>query len=75
MAQTIAVPGDYAEFAPDTATTQRRPAAPSLLARLRSLFGGAQSSEVEGFIQANGGALTDDLEREISRRFGRIVGN
>ncbi len=73
MAQTIALPAGYADFAADAAAI-RQPAAPTLLARLRSLFGGARPSEVEGFIQAHGGVLTDDLEREISRRFGRIAG-
>jgi hypothetical protein len=34
----------------------------------------AAEREVEQFIQRNGGRLTDELEREISRRFGRIAG-
>lgn len=31
-------------------------------------------SEIGRFVAANGGVLTDELERAISRRFGRIVG-
>ncbi len=31
-------------------------------------------SEVERYIAMHGGVLTDDLERAISRRFGRTVG-
>jgi hypothetical protein len=34
----------------------------------------AAEREVERFIHRNGGRLTDELEREISRRFGRIAG-
>lgn len=30
-------------------------------------------SDVARFIENNGGVLTDDLERQISRRYGRIV--
>jgi hypothetical protein len=35
----------------------------------------AVEREVERFINQNGGRLTDELEREISRRFGGIVGS
>jgi hypothetical protein len=35
----------------------------------------AVEREVERFIRNNGGRLTDELEREISRRFGGIVGS
>ena len=31
-------------------------------------------SEVGDFIQQHGGVLTDELEREISRRFGNMAG-
>jgi len=33
-----------------------------------------RTSDVGAFIAANGGILTDDLERQISRRFGTVVG-
>lgn len=50
----------------------------TLLERLdgywRSSREARNDSAVERFIQENGGALTDDLEREISRRFGRMAG-
>lgn len=34
----------------------------------------AAEREVEQFILRRGGKMTDDLEREISRTFGRTVG-
>ena len=33
-----------------------------------------REDEVARFIRANRGALTDDLERELSRKFDRIAG-
>jgi hypothetical protein len=49
-----------------------------LVARLKALFAPVKpqsESEVIGdFIQSNGGVLTDDLEREISRRYGSWAG-
>lgn len=45
----------------------------TLLARLFAARSPRQS-EVERFIKANGGVLTDSLEREISRRFGNMSG-
>lgn len=33
-----------------------------------------QESEIATFIEHHGGVLTDDVEREISRRFGSIAG-
>ena len=33
-----------------------------------------QESEIATFIEHRGGVLTDDIEREISRRFGNIAG-
>ncbi len=33
-----------------------------------------RESEVARYIAANGGQLTDEMEREISRRFGRSAG-
>lgn len=41
----------------------------------RSAVATDRESAVERFVNDRGGALTDDLEREISRRFGRIAGS
>lgn len=48
----------------------------SLLERLKTLLPvrNRTDSAVETFIAANGGVLTDALEREISRRFGNHAG-
>lgn len=40
----------------------------------RSANAADHDSAVERFINDRGGVLTDDLEREISRRFGRVAG-
>lgn len=40
----------------------------------RSALASDDESAVERFINERGGVLTDDLEREISRRFGRLAG-
>jgi hypothetical protein len=57
----------------DTSVTT--PTTSNLVDRLRGLFRADRTDEgVEAFIQANGGVLTDQLEREISRRYGTMVG-
>ena len=33
-----------------------------------------QDSEIASFINEHGGVMTDDLERQISRRFGSMAG-
>ena len=33
-----------------------------------------REGDVARFLAANGGQFTDDMEREISRRFGNVVG-
>ncbi len=40
----------------------------------RSAAAADNDSAVERFLKDHGGVLTDDLEREISRRFGRMAG-
>lgn len=49
----------------------------ALLERISDRMYTAERKEREGqvarFIRENGGVLTDDLERRISRDFGRIV--
>lgn len=48
---------------------------PSLIDRLRGFFGRDRAeNDVAAFIQANGGVMTDQIEREISRRYGGMVG-
>jgi hypothetical protein len=51
---------------------------PSLIDRLRSLMTSGSSTqkedEIGAFIETHGGVLTDDLERQISQRFGHMAG-
>ena len=51
--------------------------APTFFERLSRVFWAAQNRRAEKtvakFIARNGGELTDDLEREISRRYGHMV--
>lgn len=74
MAQSFTMPAGFAGTTSDAAPAAKLPTATSLLARLRSLLPGRAPSEVEAYITANGGVLTDDLERDISRRFGSAAG-
>ncbi len=50
---------------------------PSVLTRLMAALTMARhrsnERDIARFIAARGGALTDDMERELSRRFGSIV--
>jgi len=73
MANSYTMPSGFAGSRPDTVSTPTLPTASSLLARLRALLP-ARRNEVEDYIAANGGVLTDDLERDISRRFGSAAG-
>lgn len=70
MARDLLLPSPFVD-----AFSASRGASPGKLSDfLRSFFGSKPAqSEVERFIMANGGVLTDTLEREISRRFGRVV--
>ncbi len=72
MANNIAVAPDYQ----DVLSSEEAATRPTLWSTLKDVLGWSRSSnrEVENFIQANGGVLTDSLERDISRRFGHIVG-
>jgi hypothetical protein len=45
-----------------------------VLARLVEARQRQAQAEVARYVAMNGGVLTDDLEREISRRYGGIVG-
>jgi hypothetical protein len=60
---------------PGTGNSQRRGGMLlRIVTALRESRRRAAEREIERFIQRNGGRLTDELEREISRRFGRIAG-
>lgn len=74
MSQTLTFTGAYADVASPAKTAGQPAFGATVIARLKALFGGSRTADVETFIQANGGVLTDDLEREISRRFGRAAG-
>ena len=77
MAQTTA---NYADLASFELGTRAAVAAsrPGLFKRVARAFAASRQrkaeSDIARFIQANGGTLTDNLEREISRKFGNIVG-
>ncbi|MFM9943446.1 MAG: hypothetical protein ACKVP7_28610 [Hyphomicrobiaceae bacterium] len=73
MAQSFPLPTTYPVAPSSTGVARPLPTAQSILARLRSLFP-KKESEIGAFIKAKGGAMTDELEREISRRFGRASG-
>lgn len=56
----------YSAFAPVAADA---PSAPrDLAARIRAWFARPSKDPIEALIEANGGVLSDTLEREISRR-------
>ena len=73
MATSFTLPSAYAGTRPESVSAPFLPQASTLLARLRALLP-RRRNEVEAFIAANGGTLTDDLERDISRRFGSAAG-
>ena len=45
----------------------------ALSAYLAQRAAARRAGRIAAFIEANGGDLTDDLERTISRRFGSVV--
>jgi len=64
-----------------TATIVVAPKKADVLAYVRSIFDRIRAREdaraesrIEAFINLHGGELTDDLERQISREFGRPAG-
>lgn len=65
-------------LADDTADTWSTPA-PSLRDRLLALLPTMRThtkgEDVADFIAANGGVMTNTLEREISRKFGGFAGS
>lgn len=62
----------------DATQVVHAPKAPGILTRfVKSLMESRQRAadrEIERFIQMRGGRLTDETEREISRRFGNLAG-
>jgi len=79
MANTFA--SDAAEFDSTTGAVAAQPRSTGL----KGLFGAISSriaasrqrrvdSEVGHFLESHGGHLTDDLERQISRKFGNQAG-
>ena len=64
-----------ADLAPATAVA---PAPAKLAERFGRLFSFVRpksaESQIGDFIEQNGGVLTDELERQISRKFGHMVG-
>jgi hypothetical protein len=65
---------DYAGVAVETASEAKR----SLLQRIRGYFRAQHrarvDSEVARLIRAHGGVMSDELEREISRKLGSMAG-
>lgn len=45
----------------------------SISERIAARLAARKAASIARFIEANGGELTDDLERQISRRFGSVV--
>ena len=74
MARDIALYHDFTATA-DAATAK----SPSIWARMIEAVAASRQRKaeraVERFIAQNGGQLTDDLERRISRKFGRMAGD
>ncbi len=63
------------------ATITKAPAVkgPSVWTRMLEAFASSRrrqaESAVERYIAMNGGRLTDNMERDISRKFGRMAGD
>ncbi len=71
MARDVSLPLPFVGAIP----AARAPVTGKLREFFRSLFRPKPAeSEIERFVRHNGGVLTDQLEREISRRFGTVVG-
>lgn len=72
MAKTVALAGDFV----DLEVAGAAPAKPTFLQRFYAAMiksrQRAAEREIERFICMRGGVLTDDLEREIGRRFGQM---
>lgn len=62
-------------FEPAPAAGRKKPLLDRLGAYFRAYLGRprGRDARIGRFIQAHGGTLTDELEREISRRFGHSL--
>ena len=76
MSLNLTMNAASADFAPARAPAAAT--APNLFARVLDILRSARlrrsESDIAEFLQSQGGVLTDDLERQISRRFGHMVG-
>jgi hypothetical protein len=72
MARMIGIAGSAAlsSSAAETSKSVRRPS--SLARRIMSLLRGAKDRDIERYIRQRGGVMTDDIDRELSRHFGRM---
>jgi hypothetical protein len=78
MARSIGFELDAMDATQVVSSGVRAPQKPSLFARFfASLMLSRQRAadrEIERFIEMRGGRLTDETEREISRRYGNLAG-
>ncbi len=77
MSLNLTMHAASADFAPARTPTAAT-ATPSLFARVLDVLRSARlrrsEADIAAFLESHGGVLTDDLERQISRRFGHMVG-
>ena len=70
---------DIVTVTPTAAPTAKAPAGLSIWARFAQMIATSRrrkaENAVETYIRNNGGRLTDNLERDISRKFGRMAGD
>lgn len=58
----------------DTPAPARKPLLRRIIDRIIASRQARADRFVEQFIRSRGGIITDEMEREISRKYGRIVG-
>lgn len=75
---TLALRYEASSHAPDTARAAKPDTSRGLFQRFEAMLFAAQARRADRaiarLIAQNGGLLTDDLERRISREYCRIVG-
>jgi hypothetical protein len=78
MTRSIGFDLDAIDATQVAAPSVRAPQKPSLFARFMTAMmvsrQRAADREIERFIAMRGGRLTDETEREISRRYGNLAG-